>query len=79
MSSCQYVPYTYIIQLTPLGAFQCRLHQVPKLPIILNYLYLQIFSLLFFKLSILTHPDNFPCGRTWKTPITTELPQAPSK
>ena len=37
-----------VIQLTPqYRLFSGRLHQVPKLPIILNYLYLQVSSLFF--------------------------------
>ena len=44
------------------------LHQVPKQPNIINYLYLHILSLLFSKLLILTRPVNFPCGRKPEIP-----------
>ena len=56
----------------PYGRFSGRLHEEPKLPIILNYLYLQIWSsLLFNYYPILTHPVNFPCWRKLENPEKT--------
>ena len=51
--------WVFVIVQTHVIQFSGRLHQVPKLSIILDYLYLQIF----LTIIILTHPVNFSCGR----------------
>ena len=66
MLSCEYV-HMRIMCIYVFSSFPW-LHQVPKLPNIINYLYLHILSLLFSKLLILTHPVNFPCGRKPENP-----------
>ena len=91
--------HTYILAHNPLGLFSGRLHQVPslsiilnylggrveglarapqtaairpipKLPTLINYLYLQ-FSLIIFLTVNPNHPVIFPCGRKPENPEKT--------
>ena len=43
---------------------------IPKLPTILNYLYLQFFLIIFLTINP-NHPVNFPCGRKPENPEKT--------
>ena len=61
------ITHTYVIQLTPLRAFQwpITVHEEPKLPILFLTIYMYKFYRLYFPnyYPIVTHPVNFPCRR----------------
>ena len=66
--------YCMLFSSLPYWLFSGRLHEVPQLPIILYYLYLQILSSLLLPHNyypIITHPVNFPCGRKLENPDKT--------
>ena len=66
--------YCMLFSSLPYWLFSGRLHEVPQLPIILYYLYLQILSSLLLPHNyypIITHPVNFPCGRKLENPEKT--------